>query len=119
VFVHSSTASHFDAVSTLLNAGAHVCVDKPLAENLRDAERLVELAPRKKLTLIVGFNRRFAPLYGELETQLATAASLRMDKHRTHSVGPHDLHVTLLEDSLHAAHNALWLSGGKDSLVRR
>ncbi|STH73162.1 putative oxidoreductase [Escherichia coli] len=33
-------------------------VDKPLAENLRDAERLVELAARKKLTLMVGFNRR-------------------------------------------------------------
>ncbi|MGC6744188.1 Gfo/Idh/MocA family oxidoreductase [Escherichia coli] len=32
VFVHSSTASHFDVVSTLLNAGVHVCVDKPLAE---------------------------------------------------------------------------------------
>lgn len=30
VFVHSSTASHFDVVSTLLNAGVHVCVDKPL-----------------------------------------------------------------------------------------
>ncbi len=68
------------------------CVDKPLAENLRDAERLVELAARKKLTLMVGFNRRFAPLYGELKTQLATAASLRMDKHRSNSVGPHDLY---------------------------
>ena len=74
VFVHSSTASHFDVVSTLLNAGVHVCVDKPLAENLRDAERLVELAARKKLTLMVGFNRRFAPLYGELKTQLNIVA---------------------------------------------
>ncbi|EEW2184561.1 Gfo/Idh/MocA family oxidoreductase [Escherichia coli] len=116
VFVHSSTASHFDVVSTLLNAGVHVCVDKPLAENLRDAERLVELAARKKLTLMVGFNRRFAPLYGELKTQLATASSLRMDKHRTNSVGPHDLYFTLLDDYLHVVDTALWLSGGKASL---
>lgn len=116
VFVHSSTASHFDVVSTLLNAGVHVCVDKPLAENLRDAERLVELAARKKLTLMVGFNRRFAPLYGELKTQLATAASLRMDKHRSNSVGPHDLYFTLLDDYLHVVDTALWLSGGKASL---
>ncbi|MFQ9949542.1 MAG: Gfo/Idh/MocA family protein [Escherichia coli] len=115
-FVHSSTASHFDVVSTLLNAGVHVCVDKPLAENLRDAERLVELAARKKLTLMVGFNRRFAPLYGELKTQLATAASLRMDKHRSNSVGPHDLYFTLLDDYLHVVDTALWLSGGKASL---
>ncbi|EEV6993756.1 Gfo/Idh/MocA family oxidoreductase [Escherichia marmotae] len=116
VFVHSSTASHFEVVSALLNAGVHVCVDKPLAENLRDAERLVELAARKKLTLMVGFNRRFAPLYSELKTQLATAASLRMDKHRTHSVGPHDLYFTLLDDYLHVVDTALWLSGGKASL---
>ena len=112
VFVHSSTASHFDVVSTLLNAGVHVCVDKPLAENLRDAERLVELAARKKLTLMVGFNRRFAPLYGELKTQLATAASLRMDKHRSNSVGPHDLYFTLLDDYLHVVDTALWLADG-------
>lgn len=116
VFVHSSTASHFDVVSTLLNAGVHVCVDKPLAENLRDAERLVELAARKKLTLMVGFNRRFAPLYGELKTQLATASSLRMDKHRSNSVGPHDLYFTLLDDYLHVVDTALWLSGGNATL---
>lgn len=47
VFVHSSTASHYAVVSELLNAGVHVCVDKPLAENLRDAERLVALAAQK------------------------------------------------------------------------
>ncbi|MDI4740430.1 Gfo/Idh/MocA family oxidoreductase, partial [Salmonella enterica subsp. enterica serovar Kentucky] len=82
------TASHYAVVSELLNAGVHVCVDKPLAENLRDAERLVALAAQKKLTLMVGFNRRFAPLYRELKTRLGTAASLRMDKHRTDSVGP-------------------------------
>ena len=52
------------------------------------------------MTLMVGFNRRFAPLYGELKTQLATAASLRMDKHRSNSVGPHDLYFTLLDDYL-------------------
>lgn len=76
----------------------------------------MELAARKKLTLMVGFNRRFAPLYGELKTQLATAASLRMDKHRSNSVGPHDLYFTLLDDYLHVVDTALWLSGGKASM---
>lgn len=65
---------------------------------------------------MVGFNRRFAPLYCELKTQLATAASLRMDKHRSNSVGPHDLYFTLLDDYLHVVDTALWLSGGKASL---
>ncbi|HAU5788424.1 TPA: Gfo/Idh/MocA family oxidoreductase [Citrobacter freundii] len=116
VFVHSSTATHYAVVSELLNAGVQVCVDKPLAENLRESEQLVELAARKKLTLMVGFNRRFAPLYQDLKTQLSTAASVRMDKHRTDSVGPHDLRFTLLDDYLHVVDTALWLAGGQAQL---
>lgn len=116
VFVHSSTATHYAVVSELLNAGVHVCVDKPLAENLADAERLVALATKKKLTLMVGFNRRFAPLYRELKAGLGAAASVRMDKHRTDSVGPHDLRFTLLDDYLHVVDTALWLAGGNAQL---
>ncbi|TCW16430.1 virulence factor [Raoultella sp. BIGb0138] len=115
VFVHTSTASHFEVVSRLLNAGVHVCVDKPLADKLNEAESLVELAARRKLTLMVGFNRRFAPLYRELKAQLERAASLRMDKHRSDSVG-HDLRFTLLDDYLHVVDTALWLAGGKARL---
>lgn len=116
VFVHSSTATHYAVVSELLNAGVHVCVDKPLAGNLADAERLVALAAKKKLTLMVGFNRRFAPLYRELKAGLGAAASVRMDKHRTDSVGPHDLRFTLLDDYLHVVDTALWLAGGNAQL---
>lgn len=117
VFVHTSTVSHYAVVSELLNAGVHVCVDKPLAENLADAEKLIELAARKKLTLMVGFNRRFAPLYRQLKRHLPQAASLRMDKHRSDSVGPHDLRFTLLDDYLHVVDTALWLAGGSASLA--
>lgn len=115
VFVHTSTASHFEVVSRLLHAGVHVCVDKPLADKLNEAESLVELAARRKLTLMVGFNRRFAPLYRELKTQMGGAASLRMDKHRSDSVG-HDLRFTLLDDYLHVVDTALWLAGGQVQL---
>lgn len=116
VFVHTSTASHYQVVSELLNDGVHVCVDKPLAENLQDAERLIELAARKNLTLMVGFNRRFAPLYQQLKAQPGALASLRMDKHRTDSVGPQDLRFTLLDDYLHVVDTALWLTNGNAQL---
>lgn len=116
VFVHTATSSHYQVVTALLNAGVHVCVDKPLAENVQDAERLIELAARKNLTLMVGFNRRFAPLYQDLKAQLGAAASLRMDKHRTDSIGPNDLHFTLLDDYLHVVDTALWLTNGNAQL---
>ncbi|EMA8654133.1 Gfo/Idh/MocA family oxidoreductase [Cronobacter dublinensis] len=117
VFVHSATRSHYQVVSELLNAGVHVCVDKPLADNLADAERLVAQARQRNLTLMVGFNRRFAPLYRELKVTLGAAASLRMDKHREDSVGPHDLRFTLLDDYLHLVDTALWLGDGEATLA--
>ena len=115
VFVQSSTASQYEVVTHLLNAGVHVCVDKPLADKLSEAEALVELAARRHLTLMVGFNRRFAPLYRELKGRLGEAASLRMDKHRSDSVG-NDLRFTLLDDYLHVVDTALWLADGQARL---
>lgn len=111
VFVHSSTASHFHVVSDLLNRGVHVYVDKPLAETLEQAEHLVEIARENGVALMVGFNRRFAPRYRQLRDTLHQPASLRMEKHRTDSVGPHDLRFTLLDDYLHVIDTALWLGG--------
>ncbi len=119
VFVHSSTASHFEVVSQLLQQGVHVYVDKPLAAELTQAERLIELAHKAGKALMVGFNRRFAPRYAQLQQQLAqqSAASLRMDKHRSDSVGPNDLRFTLLDDYLHVVDTALWLAGGQAELL--
>lgn len=116
VFVHTSTATHFSIVKALLLAGVDVCVDKPLAARLSEAEQLVELAHKQGRKLMVAFNRRFAPRYLQLKQQLDTLASLRMDKHRSDSVGPHDLFFTLLDDYLHVVDTALWLSGGQARL---
>ncbi|WP_447886851.1 Gfo/Idh/MocA family protein [Serratia fonticola] len=116
VFVHSSTASHFQVVGELLAQGVHVYVDKPLAETLEQGEQLIELAAKQGVALMVGFNRRFAPLYRQLKQQMQLPASIRMDKHRADSVGPNDLRFTLLDDYLHVVDTALWLGGGRASL---
>jgi virulence factor len=116
VFVHSSTASHFEVVGQLLAQGVHVYVDKPLAAELDQAEQLVEQANKAGKALMVGFNRRFAPLYRQLKDNMQDVASLRMDKHRTNSVGPNDLRFTLLDDYLHVVDTALWLAGGNATL---
>lgn len=116
VFVHTSTATHFTIVKQLLQAGVDVCVDKPLAATLAEAEQLVELAHKSGRKLMVAFNRRFAPRYLALKNDLTTLASLRMDKHRSDSVGPQDLFFTLLDDYLHVVDTALWLAGGHGKL---
>lgn len=117
VLVHSSTISHFQVVSKLLNLGMHVYVDKPLAETVAEAEELIALAKRRTRILMVGFNRRFAPLYRQMKKQMLQPVSLRMDKHRCDSIGPRDVRFTLLDDYLHLIDTALWLakseSGGE------
>lgn len=82
-------------VSDLLKRGRHVYVDKPLAATLEQAEALLTLAARLQRILMVGFNRRFAPLYQRLKQDMQHVASLRMDKHRSDSVGPQDVRFTL------------------------
>ncbi|MFG1964555.1 Gfo/Idh/MocA family protein [Nonomuraea sp. NPDC049028] len=62
-FVHAATGAHREIVEPLLDAGAHVYVDKPIADNLADCEALVRLAKAKRRSLMVGFNRRYAPGY--------------------------------------------------------
>lgn len=117
VFVHTSTDTHFSVVGQLLARGVHVYVDKPLASTLEQAQQLVELAARKRRFLMVGFNRRFAPLYQRLKQNLGQAASLRMDKHRADSIGPQDARFTLLDDYLHVVDTALWLADGASASV--
>ncbi|MFF7388282.1 Gfo/Idh/MocA family protein [Streptomyces scabiei] len=64
-FVHAPTTVHPEIVERLLEAGVPTYVDKPLAYELADSERLVRLAEERGVGLAVGFNRRFAPGYAQ------------------------------------------------------
>jgi len=44
-----------------LKAGKHVLVEKPMATNVKQAEKLLEVAKKEKLHLTVGFLMRFIP----------------------------------------------------------
>jgi predicted dehydrogenase len=54
----------------LLENGKHLLVEKPIAENTRDASELAELAARNKLILQVGHVERFNPVLTALEARL-------------------------------------------------
>ncbi|MFJ4658936.1 Gfo/Idh/MocA family protein [Nocardia sp. NPDC088792] len=64
-FVHAATSAHVELVEALLHAGIDVYVDKPLDYTLAGSRRLVELAESRERSLMVGFNRRYAPAYTE------------------------------------------------------
>ncbi|OAH15506.1 Gfo/Idh/MocA family protein [Streptomyces jeddahensis] len=64
-FVHAPTEVHPEIAARLLEAGVATYVDKPLAYEFADSERLVGLAEERNTSLAVGFNRRFAPGYAQ------------------------------------------------------
>lgn len=98
-FVHAATAAHAEMVEQLLRAGVHVYVDKPLADNLADCERLVALSERTGGSLMVGFNRRYAPSYAALREMPRDL--IVMEKHR-HAL-PAPPRKVVFDDFIHVA----------------
>lgn len=56
---------HADLVIRALGCGKHVFVEKPLATDEEELARLVEAVQKTDKLIMVGFNRRFAPLVVE------------------------------------------------------
>ncbi|WP_405735193.1 Gfo/Idh/MocA family oxidoreductase [Streptomyces sp. NBC_01537] len=65
-FVHAPTDRHVEIAGRLIEAGVPVYLDKPLASDLAGAEHLVRLAERHRVSLMTGFNRRYAPAYTQV-----------------------------------------------------
>jgi predicted dehydrogenase/threonine dehydrogenase-like Zn-dependent dehydrogenase len=77
VVVCTRHASHGSWVRDALLAGKHVFVEKPLAMTLEEVDTIERLYGAKQGTpplLMVGFNRRFAPLVRETVTLLDAVA---------------------------------------------
>jgi UDP-N-acetylglucosamine 3-dehydrogenase len=64
------TAAHFEVVSTLLEAGKHVLVEKPIAASVAEAEHLTQLARACDRVLAVGHVERFNPAIRELKRRI-------------------------------------------------
>ncbi len=116
IFVHSSTVSHFEIISKVLKKGKDVYVDKPLAANLNEAESLVELSIKNNRKLMVGFNRRFAPMYVNAKENIKNIAWINLEKHRTNGINQVDFDVTILDDYIHLVDTARWLGEVKGSI---
>jgi len=65
---HSQHAAEIEAAA---RAGKHVFVEKPFTLTRGDAERAIAACRKAKITLHVGFNRRYAPAYREMLKRIA------------------------------------------------
>ncbi|MGW2385365.1 Gfo/Idh/MocA family protein [Streptomyces sp. NPDC001658] len=107
-FVHAPTAVHPEIVTRLLEAGVPTYVDKPLAYELADSERLVELAEAREVSLAVGFNRRYAPGYAQCADH--PRELILMQKNR---IGlPEEPRSMILDDFIHVVDTLRFLVPG-------
>jgi predicted dehydrogenase/threonine dehydrogenase-like Zn-dependent dehydrogenase len=72
IFIVTRHDTHADLVCRALRTGKAVFVEKPLALTRGELEQIIEtIASTGNDRLMVGFNRRFAPMLGELKAKFA------------------------------------------------
>ncbi|KAF1300786.1 MULTISPECIES: Gfo/Idh/MocA family protein [Enterococcus] len=67
IFIHTATSSHYAIAKKCLEQGIHVFMDKPASERVTEVAELQQIAADKKCFLMIGFNRRFAPMVQKLK----------------------------------------------------
>jgi predicted dehydrogenase len=83
-----------------MEAGAHVFVEKPLADTVADAERVVETARRTNRKLVIGYILRHHPSWMkfiEIAKTLGTPHVFRMNLNQQSSGAAWDAHKRLLQ----------------------
>lgn len=61
------THLHFEIASQVIAAGVSVLIEKPIADTVEDAQRLIDLAKAKGVILMVGHIERFNPAVTQLK----------------------------------------------------
>lgn len=79
--IHAATKVHYELAKRCLEQGIHVFIDKPLSTSLHEVAELQALAKKHQVVLMIGFNRRFAPMVEELK-QLPNKRLIQLQKNR-------------------------------------
>jgi predicted dehydrogenase len=102
VCISTYTETHADYAIAALEAGAHVFLEKPLAEALAPAERVVETARRKERALVVGYILQVHPAWNaftDIARTLGTPLVMRMNLNQQSSGAAWATHKQLLKST--------------------
>jgi virulence factor len=102
-FILTNTSSHNEIARQCLEANIDIYLEKPATVSSTQTRALADLAAKKERIFMVGFNRRYAPLYQLAKEYFSGHKIMQIvvEKHRTASH-----HVSLfnqyLDDTIHA-----------------
>jgi virulence factor len=110
LFVLTPRSEHVHATRLALEAGVDVFCEKPLATSAADAQFLALLAADQRRVLMVGFNRRFAPVYeaGRAACSESGASFCIAQKNRAGSE-----YRATFENAIHMVDLLRWYCGGE------
>ncbi len=100
VAINTFPDTHADFAIQAMQAGAHVFVEKPLAQTVESARRVVETARRTKKKLVIGYILRHHPAWTkfiEIARQLGSPLVFRMNLNQQSSGETWAMHKRLME----------------------
>ena len=100
VSVNTLPDTHADYAIKAMEAGAHVFVEKPLAETVESAERVVATARRTRRKLVIGYILRHHPSWVkfiEIARQLGTPLVFRMNLNQQSNGETWEWHKRLMD----------------------
>ncbi len=109
-FVHAATDAHYEIVKELLENNIHTYVDKPITFHLDKTKELINLAKKKNLVLMTGFNRRYIPTYSSLK-DIAGPRIITMQKNR--KLWKSSVRDVVLVDYIHVIDTIRYLLGSE------
>ncbi len=90
------TTHHFDGAMSVLNAGKHVFIEKPITETTDQAETLIALAQQKGLKGQVGHVERFNPAFTAVKDKIQSP--MFIETHRLAEFNPRGTDVPVVLD---------------------
>ncbi len=107
-FVLTPKDTHAEIATTLLKRRIPVFLEKPIATSLKDSEAVLQAAEQAHTLLMIGFNRRYAPVYEALKREWTGQMPdvILAEKNR-----PGTEYRATLENAIHMIDLMRWICG--------
>ena len=76
----TTTSSHYNIACTLLNAGLHLFIEKPITTTVEEADELIRLEAENKVRIQVGHIERFNPALRAVETYIGKPMYIQAER---------------------------------------
>ena len=102
VSINTYTESHKEYAIKSLKSGAHIFIEKPLAENIDDAEEIINEAKKQNKKIVVGYILRYHPTWKKfisISQGLGSPLVMRMNLNQQSSEDQWEVHKKLMNST--------------------